>query len=319
MSFFSLVFAAQLFCFFCLPLFAAANSQTPIIAYNHIKDICHPTLKELRRIQRYLASDHRYGLDKLGFYKANVQNFKIIGNSKKEQPRSGVIAVGCKKKRKENCLILYSSFNKNYPGGLRRLVSFVKKSDFKGHILYRVGGWPNIKGGSLKLAHVPYAFKPSFFKEAERLGYKRVLWLDTAVLPIVSLNAIFNTIQEKGYFVMGNGHMIGQYMNEEAAKAFGIHLQDAYQIPSCSAGLFGVDFTNAKAHHVIDRWYALAHHASAFYSERSEQNALSIILYQSGITDFESIHRLAHGKNNIKADSLFLLERKYVKKKAKHL
>ncbi len=315
---------SQFLSFFCsylalfIPLFANDHyTSTPI--YSQIKDIYHPTLKELKRIQHYLASDQRYGLDKLGFYKANIQNFKIIGNSKKRQPRSGVIAVGCKKTIKENCLILYSSFNKNYVGGLKRLISFVKRSDFKGHILYRVGGWPNIKGGSLNLAHVPYAFKPSFFKEAERLGYKRVLWLDAAILPIVSLNSIFKTIQEKGYFVMGNSHMIGQYMNEAAAQAFGIHLQDTYQIPSCSAGLLGVDLTNARARQVIERWYALAHHASAFYSERPEQNALSIILHQSGITDFESIHRLAHGKNSINADSLFLLERSYVKKKAKHL
>lgn len=77
-------------------------------------------------------------------------------------------------------------------------------------------------GGSLSLAHVPYAFKASFFKEAQAKGFKRALWLDTAILPVVSLNTIFNMIQETGYFSMANSHNIGPYMTSPAIQAFGI-------------------------------------------------------------------------------------------------
>ncbi|HNA61599.1 MAG TPA: hypothetical protein PKW79_00780 [Rhabdochlamydiaceae bacterium] len=103
--------------------------------------------------------------------------------------------------------------NKSFPKGLRRLVEAIAKSDFKGHILYQVGGWPNVEAGDLSLVDVPYAFKVSFFREAKRLGYQRALWLDTSILPVVSLNQIFAMIEEDGYFVMGNNWMLQPFMD----------------------------------------------------------------------------------------------------------
>jgi hypothetical protein len=179
-------------------------------------------------------------------------------------------------------------------------------------VIYRLGGWPNVEGGSLILAHVPYAFKVCYFKEVERLGYKRALWLDTSVVPLVSLNEIFKSIQDKGLFVMGNTTMVGPYTNPQSAAYFGLtHLQ-TFKIPSCSAGLFGVDFTQAIGKTVIDQLYHAAHDPDAFFSARSDQNALSILLYQMGIKEFTPIDKLPHSQEEIRGDSLFLLDRESV-------
>ena len=113
-------------------------------------------------------------------------------------------------------------------------------------------------GAPLALSHVPYAFKASFFKEAERLGFKRILWLDTAVVPIAPLSDIFAMIKEKGYFVMGNTHNIGPYMNPQSAAFFGLTLVQTHKIPSCSAGLFGLDLTQKKSKTLLDCWYRAA-------------------------------------------------------------
>lgn len=223
----------------------------PVEVYDHIKDICHPTLDDYWRIQQYLTYGERSIIKRLDDYQPNARNFKLIGTEPDELPQSGMIAVNCSENDRENCLIVYSSFNKNYPRGLKRLVKLVSESDFKGHILYRLGGWPNTEEGSLTLAHVPYAFKVCFFKEAKRLGYKRAFWLDTSIVPIVSLNKIFDMIKEKGYFIMGNSHMIGPYMHPGATDAFGIKHEITYQIPSCSAGITGIDFTNKIGSEII--------------------------------------------------------------------
>lgn len=282
--------------------------------YNEIKDIYHPTNEDYRLIQNYLKNGKREEISRMGDfnYEHVARSLKIIGDTPEEIPRQELIHVNCSGDEKNNCLIAYSTFNRNYPKALERLVNIVKNSDYTGDILYRLGGWPNEEGGSLILAHVPYAFKVSYFKEAQRMGYKRVFWLDTAVCPLVSLNEIFKIIQDKGYFIMGCApHTVGQFCNETAVAAFGLSLNETEQIPFCSAGIFGVDFTNEKGAKIIDLLYKAAHDKDAFFSSRSDQAALSIILYQMGIADFVSIERMPHHRNEIKSDSLLLLDREF--------
>lgn len=293
-------------------LLYADDHYAPVPVYSQIADINHPTLDDYRRIQDYLSKGERSLIKRLNDYEPNARNFKIIGDGPDELPQFGKIAVNSPETDRENCIIVYSSFNKNYPRGLKRLVKLLAASDFKGHILYRLGGWPNTEGGSLKLAHVPYAFKVSFFKEVQSLGYKRAFWLDTSIVPHVSLNTIFDMIKAKGYFIMGNSHMIGPYMHPTAADAFGLTLEQTNSIPSCSAGITGIDFTNPKGLQILDGWYQAANNAVAFFSPRSDQNALSMVLYSLGISDFVSISRLAHNKNDIRPDTLLKIEREYV-------
>jgi hypothetical protein len=281
--------------------------------YSLIKDIYHPTLDDYRLIQSYLNSEERVGIDRIADcnYYHLAKNFKIIGEGR-EFPDSGIVSVHAHRNAKENCVITYSSFNRNYPKGLRRLIKNIKYSDFRGDILYRIGGWPDTEGGSLVLAHVPYAFKVAFFKEAQRLGYKRALWLDTCIVPLVSLNYIFWQIQKDGYFAVGNYHSVGPFMNKAAAASFGLSLEETFQIPSCSAGIFGVDFTNEKGAKIIDLYYEAAQDKNAYYSARQEQNALSIILFQLDMFNLVSISQIAHKRSEINSNSLFLLDRDFV-------
>lgn len=297
---------------FCSCLHAEEVSSQPVV-YSQIKDIYHPTDEDYRLVQKYLSFGERPEITRMKDYNYEhvARNLKIIGETSEELPRYEVIPVNCDMSEKNNCIMIYSTFNRNYPKGLERLVEHIRESDFKGHILCRLGGWPDAEGGSLVLAHVPYAFKVSFFKEAQRLGFKRAFWLDTAVVPLVSLNEIFKMIEEKGYFIMGNSHMIGPYINESAARALGVTIDEAQHIPSCSAGIFGVDFSNEKGKKVIDLWYKAALDKDAFFSSRSDQTALSVILYQMGMNDFVSIKRMPHTESGdeIKPDSLLLLDR----------
>lgn len=296
---------------FCVGAGCADDIYADIPVYQELSDLYHPTVEDLLKVQDYLSHGERSIIHCLQDYEPNARNLKIIGTTPEERPQYGDIAVNCPDSERENCLIVYASFNKNYPRGLKRLVNFVKNSDFRGHILYRIGGWPNMEGGSLALAHVPYAFKVSFFKEAQAKGFKRALWLDTAVLPVVSLNTIFDMIQETGYFCMGNSHNIGPYMTSPAINAFGITPEEANQIPSCSAGITGLDFTSVVGRKIVDSWYTAAQNKVAFFSPRSDQNALSIILHYMGLK-LCPIERLAHNRHAINSQTLLLIEREFV-------
>jgi hypothetical protein len=282
--------------------------------YSSVSDIYHPTLDDLRAIQYALSYAPRPLIKRLGDREFVSREFKIIGDSPEEIPQRGMHAVHSDNEERENCIIVYSSFNKNYPQGVHRLVNSITNSDFQGHVHFQIGGWPNLEEGDLVLAHVPYAFKVCFFREMKRWGYKRVLWLDASILPskFTSLNHIFELIKENGYFVQGNDHNIGPYFNEEAAKAFGMTLEETQSIPSCSSAIVGIDLTSSFGSDLLDAWFDAANHPCAYYSPRPEQSALTLVFYRMGITQFTPITTLAkiHTDN---PQSLFIMDRDFVK------
>lgn len=291
------------------------QSWKPILhqVYAQVDNILNPSLNDYRIVQDFLSHGKRDTLPRLKDMEFSVRGFKMIGESPQEFPLQGIIPVNCPRDQRENCILLYSSFNRNFSRGLKRLIENIRTSDFRGQILYQLGGWPNTEEGDLTLAHVPYAFKASFFKKAERMGFKKAFWLDTSIVPLVSLNTFFDKIEEKGYFIMGNTHNLRPYINPLAAAYFGLDLEHTNHIPSCSAGIFGVDFTQPIGVDLIEDWYRAAHDSDAFYSARSDQNALSILLYQKGIEDFTSIDLMPHSTDEIKENSLLLLDREYTR------
>lgn len=298
-----------------VPLEELPLGSKETFAHEWVENFRNPTLQDYRALQKGLTFGERKNLERLEDMLPLMRNVKLIGESITEIPVSGIVNVNCKEEDRECCVLVYATFNRNYPRGLRRLLDRIINSDFKGHVLYRLGGWPDVEGGSLSLAHVPYGFKPAFFREAQRMGFKRVLWLDVAVLPIVSLNTIFEMIREKGYFVMGNApHCVGSFMHPCAAAYFGLTLAQTQTIPSCSAGLFGLDFTRPFAHRLFEDWYRAALDEDAFFSKRSDQNALSILLDRYGLYELTDIRKMPHVETGEVAQegALFYLDRMFV-------
>lgn len=280
--------------------------------YSQIQDIFHPTAEDYRLVQNYLTYGEHENIEALYDRKTLIKTLRIIGEGEDQLPEQGMIAVNCSEEDRENCLITYASLNANFVRGVKRLVQSVQESDYKGHVLYWLGGWPNQEEGSLVLAHVPFAFKVAAFKRAQALGFKRVLWLDSSLVPTQSLNVVFDMIEQEGHFVCGNTHEIGWYINENTANYFGVPLEKTYSIPSCSAGIFGLDLQREVGKTILEQWYLAAHDKYAFFSARSDQNALTLILYQNGIRNYVPYSRISESSLWINGDTLFLLDRGYV-------
>ncbi len=227
-------------------------------------------------------------------------------DSSDEHPQVNIIPVNAERNEKENCIVVYASFTENEPKLLARLIKLICQSDFKGHILYHLGGWPD---GAPTLTHVPSAHRIAAIKEAQNLGYKRVLWLDPATIPLVSLNDIFASIQEKGYFIFDKKQKGGAQINRAAAAYFGLTLRLTLGMPSCSTNYIGLDLTQATGRKITDWWFRAAHDKDAFYTPQADQNALSMILYKLGISDYISTSRSVLKKEEIKSDSLFWLDK----------
>ena len=311
---------------FCLPrfvrptvLFFALLSIVPITAeqplpevYSTISNPHNPSSDDYQRLQNFLSYGNR-DLSGLQDMEWITRNIAIVDPAKQQKIESGLECFRCDSNDRENCILLYATFNRNYPNALKRLLKAISESDYEGHVLYRIGGWPNTEGGDLTLAHVPYAFKVCMFREAQRLGFKRCLWLDTALLPLASLKDVFSTIKSKGYLMVGLSPSIKPYMNAKAAASFDLTLEQTEPILSCSSGITGLDLTSEKGSKILELWYKAARDPYAYFSSRPDQNSLSIILYKMGITDLVSIRRIPHVEVGERAspDSLFLLDRIY--------
>lgn len=284
-----------------------------IEVYDQVEDICHPTLEDLQKIQNYLLHTERPDLEKFIDKSFIPKTFKFIGSAPEEMPQYYWSAVNCSEEERENCIITYASFNERYPLGAKRLYETILKSNFKGHVHCRIGGWPDIEGGGLVLAHVPFAFKVCFIREMKRKGYKRVFWMDSSLLPFADLNEIFDLIASKGYLVQANSHTFHPpYMNPETAASLGYSFEEASSLLSCAAHFLGVDLTNSKASALIDAWFLAAKNPYSFYSARSDQTALSLLLHKEKMTDWLSAKSTGEFSCTT-PQTLVLMDRAYVK------
>ena len=109
--------------------------------------------------------------------------------------------------------------------------------------------------------------------------------------------------------------MVRPHCNEEADQAFVLSLEQTNAIPSCTAGIVGVELTNDRTLQIIDLWYRAAKDKAAFYSSRPEQNALAMSLYLSAFTDLLTMKTIvSYSIVNITPDTFFVLDRPFVHK-----
>ena len=264
--------------------------------YGQISDICNPSKADWKKLQQYINKGERpylkwldtfdSGLQNDGFrYDLRARNFNFIRDKKLVTDfclHQESIGVG--EQDRENCIICYASFNSNFAKKIKRLSKRLKESGYKGHFLYRIGGFPDIKGGSLKLIHVPYSFKVCLFREAQKLGFKKVFWMDTSFKPLKNFDALFEMIKKNGYFISSlNGYSLRMRASKKVKDAFSLSDEEMLSIREIASGLIGVDFSQQTGRDIIDKWYKAAEDLDPYLSPRPEQSAIAAIIYKMGL------------------------------------
>jgi hypothetical protein len=96
--------------------------------------------------------------------------------------------------------------------------------------------------GALTHKRMPYSFK-AFAVEAGRLaGADLVLWADACILPIRSMEPLWDLIESKGYWFSRNyGFKNGQWCSDAALPLLGITREEAFQQDHVVATTFGLN------------------------------------------------------------------------------
>jgi hypothetical protein len=227
--------------------------------WTSIADISNPTLEEYRKIENYLKHGNRPYLEPLAYHDRfmRIRDLQLISASN-QFPVFEKHSFNIDEKSKNRCILIFASYNGIYPNKARRLLVDLETCGYRGHVLIRIGGFPNLEHEGLKLCHVPYSFKAAFLLEAQRLGFGEVLWLDTALHPLTNLEQIFAAIEEKGYFFTSVGFLSDNFSTHlpSAAAELGISTDLYDLIPHLSSSMLGLNMKNSKAVRLLENWLA---------------------------------------------------------------
>lgn len=288
--------------------------------YARIKDLKNPSAKELKYIQNYLKHGKREYLDWIDTYYPDcrndgyridrrMRNVKIYASGMKIQLSATPFVIGTTSKNKERCVICYSSYNLNFVTKIKRFPKLLAAANYQGHFLQQIGIWPDVKGGSLKLAHVPYAFKVSMLNEARRLGYKHVLWLDSSFVPQNNLDEIFGQIEKDGYFVTTLPYTLHSHGSEMMRISFGLTDKEMRSNHQCAGGLVGINFDHPDRIKLFKAWYKAAEDLGPFLSPRSDQVALGALIYKLNLPDSgKASYYYAGSKSSLRDHHSLLLQ-----------
>lgn len=125
--------------------------------------------------------------------------------------------------------------------------------------------WTDVPKGSPKHSDVPYAFKAYALKEAS-FGVDLIMWMDSSICPLRSLEPVWHRILVDGYFIPSNPGMFNYEWTADSAYADLFpdwEIEKAREvskgIPHCSSSVFGMDLNTETGRQVFFHFWRLAH------------------------------------------------------------
>ncbi len=185
----------------------------------------------------------------------------------------------------KKCVVSFAD-TKFYQDKMKRLEDSLK-GNFDGAFL----GFTDVNQiGSPPHKEIPYAFKPYAIQKAIDMGYDLILWLDSPVVAIKSIEPVFDHIESNGYVFFNNyGHPLGKWTNDKTLAYFDTTREEAMEIRQIMACVMGFDMRNASVYYLFQDYKSLAFelYPGDWSSHRHDQSIMSLLL----ATKFEESKR----------------------------
>ena len=162
----------------------------------------------------------------------------------------------------------------HYRKGQQRLTEAARKQG------YNTFQWGTEPTGCPSHAAVPYAMKAFALKETEELGWDLLLWCDSCMLPVQSLEPLWQRIERDGYWMSRNGYTNYEWTADQAYPDLfeslfysrGLTWEEKMQtardvnrkIPHVVATCFGLNVKHVLGKAFLDEYYRLASETPAF-------------------------------------------------------
>lgn len=181
----------------------------------------------------------------------------------------------------DNCIVSCAPYNDLYPSFINAIPEALQKCGFNGYFLYLVGGFPNPTGREIQYVGVPYSFKIFMMLEAQKRNFNKVLWIDSAALPIRDPTPLFNWIDKTGAFIHG-WQMPADAWNVALPATVQL-LQELTSVDvlnttiACTV-VFGLKMNNVKTQALVQEYYRLVELGTPFLSCFPEEMVLMALI-----------------------------------------
>lgn len=119
----------------------------------------------------------------------------------------------------------------------------------------------------------PYAFKYYAMKEAFKRDYDLVLWLDSSMVVLQSLEPIWKVIKEEGFICFDNpGCIEATWTTKRCLDLIGCSVEEAKTFSQVCGGCVGYNRRHEKAKALFDRMFQLGEQREAFLGGSGENH-----------------------------------------------
>lgn len=112
--------------------------------------------------------------------------------------------------------------------------------------------------GSPSHYDIPYAFKAWALRDAIECGHLLLLWADASIVPIASLDPLWDRIEREGYWIERNGWRNSEWTAISAYEALDITPGENACIPHVVATAFGINVSHPKGYRIFSEYLRLA-------------------------------------------------------------
>lgn len=179
----------------------------------------------------------------------------------------------------------------------------------------------------------PFAFKAYALKAASLCQADSILWCDACILPVRSLEPVWEKIERDGYLLMNNGHSNYTWTADSAYRDLFPSLpwggsapevlaearERNRKIPHTVGGFFGISLRHDNGQAFLDEIYRLASDTDAFcgptsnipespcgppdvLGHRHDQTAMSVIAWRLGMKLTDPPEFFIYGKAEVATD-----------------
>jgi hypothetical protein len=184
------------------------------------------------------------------------------------------------------CIVSSIPLRVNYPEMLTAQIEGLKKTGFNGYHLSFFGAYPNPTGIEYKYSGVPYAMKVFALLEAQRKGFKKVVWMDSSLVPQKNITPLFKNLKTIGAiythhnpngFASTTNTLLPQETKDLLQQLTG---QDATICSYVVAMIMGFYVEDPLFKQFIDTYYDFVKMGTPFLSLNPEEYVITAILAQ---------------------------------------
>jgi hypothetical protein len=189
-------------------------------------------------------------------------------------------------------VVINSAYGSWYPKGQQRLLNSLRDTGYHGDIRL----WNNEVINEHHDPLHPYTMKAAAFVEAQRRGFKNILWMDSSVWAIKNIMPLFDLIEREGMFFWKSGWNLAHTATDKDLQIGGFTRDEAEKLHECASGVVGLNLEKTKNlfdlfvdYNSLGVCSTSRHHDNQskdprFKFGRQDQTAFTMAFYKSGFT-----------------------------------